>query len=215
MTREKRATQEEGAGLYAVELCLDFANTAEWHASDHPEEHLNNYADLVSWAQTKRLISASEAKNLNKEAGDHPERAAHTLGQAIELREALYRIFSAQARGRALPQADLGIINRALSDALSKAQIVQTASGFRWGWVSDELALDRMLWPIVRSAADLLTLDRWLARVGQCQDDRGCGWLFLDKSKNHSRQWCDIKDCGNRAKQRRYYRRAKQRADHA
>ncbi len=211
MAIKKQSTGEEIPVLNTIELCLDFANTAEWHASDHPEEHLNNYTDLVSWAETKRVISASEANALNKEAERHPGRAAHTLSQAIELREAIYRIFSAQARGRALPQADLEILNRELSNALSKAQIVSTASGFRWGWAG-EVALDRILWPIARSAADLLTWDRWLARVGQCNDDRGCGWLFLDKSKNRSRQWCDIKDCGNRAKQRRHYRRIKQRA---
>ncbi len=197
-----------------LELCLDFSNTADWHASEHPEEQLNNYADLVKWAGGKGLILASEARELNKEAGHHPEQASQVLGRAIELREAIYRIFSAQAHGRILPQTDLGIINRALSYALSKAQVILTANGFRWGWVSDKIALDRMLWPIARSAADLLTSDKWLARVGQCNDDRGCGWLFLDKSKNHSRRWCDIKDCGNRAKQQRHYRRLKQPAKH-
>jgi predicted RNA-binding Zn ribbon-like protein len=45
-------------------------------------------------------------------------------------------------------------------------------------------------------------------RVGQCADVDGCGWLFVDTSKNHSRRWCDINDCGNRAKQRRYQKRA-------
>jgi predicted RNA-binding Zn ribbon-like protein len=45
--------------------------------------------------------------------------------------------------------------------------------------------------------------------VGQCADENGCGWLFVDISKNHSRRWCDINDCGNRAKQRRYQQRAR------
>jgi predicted RNA-binding Zn ribbon-like protein len=64
-----------------------------------------------------------------------------------------------------------------------------------------------MLWPVARSAADLLTSAEELARVGQCADDRGCGWLFFDTSRNHSRRWCAMKDCGNRAKARRHYRR--------
>lgn len=209
---KKQSVNEEIAGLDLVELCLDFANTAEWHASDHPEEMLNDYADLVRWARIKGLVSAGEAGKLNEEASRHPGQAARVLGQAIELREAIYRIFSAQAQGLLLPQADLEIVNKALSNALSNAQIVSTAEGFRWAWAGDETALDRVLWPIARSAANLLTLDRWLARVGQCRDDRGCGWLFLDRSKNHSRQWCDINDCGNRAKQQRHYRRVKQRA---
>jgi predicted RNA-binding Zn ribbon-like protein len=34
-----------------------------------------------------------------------------------------------------------------------------------------------------------------------------CGWLFLDRSRNHARRWCDMKVCGNNAKARRFYRR--------
>jgi len=63
-----------------------------------------------------------------------------------------------------------------------------------------------MLWPILRSGADLLASeDR--ERVGQCADDRGCGWLFFDASRNRSRRWCNMEDCGNRAKAKRHYAR--------
>ncbi|WP_337266514.1 CGNR zinc finger domain-containing protein [Oryzifoliimicrobium ureilyticus] len=34
-----------------------------------------------------------------------------------------------------------------------------------------------------------------------------CGWLFLDRSKNKSRTWCDMSVCGNRVKASRHYRR--------
>ncbi|MCX6026505.1 MAG: CGNR zinc finger domain-containing protein [Chloroflexi bacterium] len=63
-----------------------------------------------------------------------------------------------------------------------------------------------VLWPVMRSAAELLTSDL-ASRVGQCQDDRGCGWLFIDTSRNHTRRWCAMGDCGNRAKARRHYLR--------
>ncbi|WP_159952204.1 CGNR zinc finger domain-containing protein [Rhizobium sp. 18065] len=36
-----------------------------------------------------------------------------------------------------------------------------------------------------------------------------CGWLFLDRSKNRSRYWCDMAVCGNRAKASRHYHRRK------
>ena len=42
------------------------------------------------------------------------------------------------------------------------------------------------------------------ALMKQCADDRGCGWLFLDTSRNQSRRWCSMKSCGNRAKVRRH-----------
>ena len=84
------------------------------------------------------------------------------------------------------------------------ARIVSTKEGFKWDW-SEELALDRMLWFIARSAADLLTSGN-LDRVRQCGDEE-CGWLFIDTTKNRSRRWCDMTDCGNRAKARRHYSR--------
>lgn len=39
---------------------------------------------------------------------------------------------------------------------------------------------------------------------------RNCGWLFIDRSKNRSRAWCDMAVCGNRAKASRHYRRKKE-----
>jgi predicted RNA-binding Zn ribbon-like protein len=36
-----------------------------------------------------------------------------------------------------------------------------------------------------------------------------CGWLFIDRSKNRSRTWCDMAVCGNRVKANRHYRRKK------
>jgi len=79
-------------------------------------------------------------------------------------------------------------------------------TGFVWSWDADTPELDRPLWPIVRSAAELLTSpEREL--VKRCASDT-CLWLFLDRTKNHARRWCDMKVCGNRAKVRRHRRRA-------
>lgn len=187
-------------------LCLDFANTAEWHASDHPEEHLNRYSDLIDWAQQVGILTDREAQRLSQEAARRPADAAAVFERAIALREAIYRIFSTVAGGGSAETTDLATLNAALSGALVWSQIVPTAHGFAWGWSDDENALERMLWPVARSAAELLTSQE-LNRVGVCADDRGCGWLFLDTSRNRSRRWCDMKDCGNRAKARRHYKR--------
>jgi predicted RNA-binding Zn ribbon-like protein len=65
--------------------------------------------------------------------------------------------------------------------------------------------LDWILNPLIRSAADLLVSDE-LKRVKRCGDP-ACGWLFLDTSRNKSRRWCDMSDCGNRAKASRFYKK--------
>ena len=63
--------------------------------------------------------------------------------------------------------------------------------------------------PVALDAAELLEHEVSSGRVGVCEEREvgRCAWLFLDTSRNHSRRYCSMKDCGNRAKQRRHYRR--------
>lgn len=191
--------------LIGGRLSLDFANAVGWHASDHPQEWLTSYSDLVAWSQHAGIFTDREAQRLLKEAARHPVDATAVLERAIALREAIYRIFSAISHGLLPQAADLDTLNAELSGALARSQIVPTAEGFAWDWVGAEDTLDRMLWPVVYDAADLLTSEA-LERVGECAGD-GCGWLFLDMSRNRSRRWCAMEDCGNRAKARRFYER--------
>ncbi len=67
-------------------------------------------------------------------------------------------------------------------------------------------ALDTVLWSVARSSAELL-ISEDLMRVKECPENDGCGWLFVDTSRNHKRRWCDMEGCGNRAKARRHYER--------
>ena len=127
---------------------------------------------------------------------------------AVILREALYRVFSAVAAGAAGPAADLATLNEALADGFGHVRLAPDGDGYRWGWQIDPPALDRMLWPVLRSAVELLTSDQ-LDRVKECPGLADCGWLFFDTSKNGSRRWCSMEGCGNRAKGRRHYQRTR------
>jgi predicted RNA-binding Zn ribbon-like protein len=77
---------------------------------------------------------------------------------------------------------------------------------YRWGWVGRNM--DAPLWGVSRSAADLLTTDDDLRRVRECGGAE-CRWLFMDTSKNRTRQWCSMRSCGNREKARRHYARSR------
>jgi len=202
----KSATSAITWELLGGYLCLDFANTADWHASDQPQELLTSYAEFVSWSQQAHILTEKQAKRLLRQAADRPEEAMAVLIRAIALREAIYGIFAAIAHGQSPQATDLGALNAVLSEMLARSQIAPIETGFGWQWAGEDDALDRPLWSIARSAADLLTSDE-LQRVGQCADDRGCGWLFLDTSRNHTRRWCSIEECGNRAKAHRHYER--------
>jgi predicted RNA-binding Zn ribbon-like protein len=187
--------------------CLDFVNTLSGRLKDWPRERLRIYSDLVSWGRQAGLLSDLEAQRLIREARRRPAQAAAVLERAVRLREALYRLFSAAASRQAPSEGDLAALNAVLSVALGRSRIVPTDGGFGWDWADREGSLERVLWPVARSAAELLTSGE-LARVRECAET-SCAWLFLDTSRNRSRQWCDMRACGNRVKARRHYARRK------
>jgi len=195
--------------LDAGALSLDFANTVEWHASDQPDEYLNSYADLIAWAEAAEIVSEDRADQLRQLAEKRPEEAGVVFDRAIQLRETIYRIFADYSGQGGFHADDLALLNEALSESMSHLQVAASAEGFAWGWVDSRPRLDEVLWPVVRSAAELLTSER-LDRVSECADDRGCGYLFIDTSRNRSRRWCSMESCGNRAKAQRHYHKRKQ-----
>jgi predicted RNA-binding Zn ribbon-like protein len=192
--------------LFHERLCLDFTNTAGEHG-DPNDNHLKSYADLVSWSQYEGVLNEDEARNLLVEAARHPAEAEAIFQQAFALREAMYRIFSAVAAGDQADAADLDIFNKGLSEALVHLRVVPETEGFAWGWAGSDNDLERMLWPVVWSASELMMSDD-LKYVRECGGN-DCDWLFLDTSRNHSRRWCSMETCGNRAKARRHYERTK------
>jgi predicted RNA-binding Zn ribbon-like protein len=193
----------------AGRLPLNFANTAEWHASGQPREMLESYSDLVAWAAEADLLSEEEVLDLLAGAEVNPTAANSALEKAIELREAIFKIFSAVAREEQPDDLDIALLNKVLVEAMVRIEIVPTSKGFARTWVADKDAYDRMLWPIAHSSAEFLTSED-LERVGRCEDDRGCGYLFYDTSRNRSRRWCSMEICGNRAKAQRHYQRQSQ-----
>lgn len=190
-----------------MELSLDFSNTIDWRNGKRrkvPKDGLTDYQNLVEWSLEHELVRGEEAKRLLRLARDSGKDGP-TFSRAIELRETIYRIFSATAHDRKPESRDLEILNGFVSESLAKSRVIRSGDGFQWSWRGAEESPDMMLWPIARSAADLLTSDR-LEDIGECaNEEEGCGWLFLDCSKRHNQKWCSTTGCGNRAKVRRFY----------
>jgi predicted RNA-binding Zn ribbon-like protein len=192
--------------LIGGRLCLDFINTVDCRNSDQSREILSTYPNLVSWSQHANILTENDAQDLLREAGLHPTDARTVLERAITIREALYRIFSTIANQRSPAAIDIGVLNTEMSIAMAHMRLKPASAPNPWTYTFEESQLDQMLWPVIRSAADLLTSDK-LDRICECQGEN-CGWLFIDMSRNRSRRWCDMKDCGNRAKARRHYQTA-------
>jgi len=126
------------------------------------------------------------------------------MKEAYELREVIFRLFSAAAHKVEPQQEDLEVLNEHLARSFARSKVHASGTKYSWAWLNDE-SPDKMLWPIARSAAELLTSED-LLRVKECANEQdGCGWLFLDSTKNQKRRWCSMDSCGNRVKFRKYY----------
>jgi len=187
-----------------LDLCLDFTDTVDWRTSDHAKDTLDSYAALLQWSGKKGLLDQKQINALGRAAGR--EGFAPVLAEAVRLREAIYRIFSAIAHKSRAPQKDLQTLNEYVAKSLSRMVVKETGEGYEWGLSCDTVP-EMMLYQIAESAAMLLTSED-LLRVRECaNEEEGCGSLFLDCSKSQTRRWCSMGSCGNRAKSRAFYDR--------
>ncbi|HWB45789.1 MAG TPA: ABATE domain-containing protein [Hyphomicrobiaceae bacterium] len=189
-------------------LCLDYANTLAWRGRETPAESLQDFAGLVTWLRQRGAVDRETATDAKRWARERPAAAAKQFAQAIGLREALYRAFSAVAAGHAVPVEDFHLVQEALAQAPARSHLVCANRSFGWEVAMPSPTVPALLAPVLWSAADLLvTAGR--QRVRRCAND-ACLWLFLDVSRNGTRRWCDMASCGNRAKARRHYLKHKQ-----
>ena len=189
-----------------IELGLDFSNTVEWRNGDRREDSLETFESLVDWSAEKGVISRDDAPSILRSAREERTEES-TLLRAVQLRETIYRIFSSVAHDRRPDEKDVGALNKFLSAYPVSSSVVRVGQEYSWVLVPGSSAEARMLWPVAKSAADLLTSDQ-LGRVTECaNEEEGCGWVFLDKTRSGTKKWCSSTGCGNRAKVRAWYDR--------
>lgn len=163
-----------------------------------------DFANLVSYRGTARAHDwLVPTDNLQRwlRAVDRDADVAGGIDDLIDLREALARVFLAAIGGRDPGGAAFELVASSAADARGRQRLTWDATTNRADWTSPRPLLGDV---VALDAADLLTDDAWRARLGACDE---CRWLYLDTTRNHSRRWCDPADCGNRARQRRHYRR--------
>ena len=197
------------------DLALDFVNSIGRSPGRFGRERLADYAALLTWSRQAGSLPEARAGVLGRLAKEEPARAAKVLARARKLREALFETFRAESKSVEPPTEArveaLATINAELERALVHVRVERSGEGWTWSWAG-EAALDAPLWPIARAAAELLVSpDR--ALVKEC-DSETCLWLFLDRTRNRRRRWCEMAGCGNRAKVRRHRRRKREGARH-
>lgn len=201
-----KSREAESHRLVGEVLCLDFANTINGHNRIPHHEYLHDYRDLILWGRHAGILSGKEVRVILEEAAARPSEAAAVFRDGLELREIIFRIFSALANGGEADAGDLEHLGTVWREGQIHAHLVRTANGFSIGW-DDEHSVERLLRMVTTSAINLLTSED-LSRVRMCAGEH-CDWLFVDTSRNHLRRWCTMDECGNRAKmQRRQGRRS-------
>ncbi|MGY4728756.1 CGNR zinc finger domain-containing protein [Burkholderia pyrrocinia] len=185
-------------------LSIDFANTLYWRGSEAPTETFGTMDDLLAWCREQGGVPAGLADRCCARGGEEGEPAM--LARALALREALYRLFHAQAERREPQADDLALLGGFLAEASPRVALARVDGGYAWRIGDAGATLAGLLSPVLWSAIDLLGGAR-LAKVKRCAND-ACQWLFIDDSKNGSRRWCSMSSCGNRAKAYRHYHKA-------
>jgi predicted RNA-binding Zn ribbon-like protein len=198
------------------ELCgghpvLDFVNTVGGMRGTAPREELPRFVDLVAWASQAHVLTPAEAKALTREALAHPKEAERALERARAFREALYRVLLALVESQAPAPADVAVLEGEVQKALAARRLESRAGRFSWTTPGVEL-MDTVVPRLALACSELLTSEE-LPRVRICEatSTDGCGWLFLDETRNHSRRWCSMATCGNQHKARRHYARVRAR----
>jgi len=194
--------------LVGGELAFDFANTSSGRGWPTFVEHLRVAADLADWAGHARVLPPEDAQWLKTESTQDAVLGESLLCAALALREDIFAIGGELAAGRSPPEPSLDRVRAVHAQCLVKARLAPFEGRFAWNWSTRSDPIESVLGPISLSAMTTL-MQADLTRVKQCQGEK-CGWLFLDLTKNKSRRWCEMEVCGNRAKQKRHARKARE-----
>ena len=189
--------------LVGNNLSVDFINT-RIRENGAPKELLESFDDLIAWAARANLSNLSQAKALLQDWSGRP-RAAQVLKLALKFRETLREMILDAERGAAIKPAVVQAINMIMKAENGYAEVVRTDEGFEKRFRADFSDPGQLLAPIAEAAADLLCYGN-LAYLKKCEG-ADCVLHFYDTTKNHSRRWCNMAACGNRAKVAAFYQR--------
>jgi predicted RNA-binding Zn ribbon-like protein len=206
--------------LVGGHLVLDLVNTVEPRAAVADRmERLTEPVKLLAWAMRAGVIDAAEAEAVRTAWDASPVSATQALAAAIELREAAYTLLAPHAE-HYVPTEDrntclaLEVLALRRAAAAARTELVLDKDGRQAARLMIGTTPAMMIPDRLATAAVELTCGADLSNLRACPlDEGGCGWLFFDRSRNRSRRWCVMADCGAQVKAKRLTeRRRTQRA---
>ena len=129
------------------------------------------------------------------------------LGQAKVFRAAMRRMAQSLAEGREVAAEAAQVINQVLAEQRGHFRVEGDHPPYHRHFLAD--GKGHPLLSLALSASDLLC-SQDLSLVRHCQNE-ACILFFLDVTRNHTRRWCSMQSCGNRAKVAAHYQRMKAR----
>ena len=210
-------------GHPALDLVNTVAPREELPDGSRPQDYLTSPAALLTWAARAGWADAAGSELIAEAWRRSPGAGAAALDAVRDLRDALHvTLLDAAALVPQHPDVAAAALQR-LHDrwvaaagrsalrrsqgAVSPGSLAPGPPRLEIGTVPDLQIPDRA----TAAAMDLLlTVD--YGRLRRCPpDDGGCGWIVLDQSRNGSRRWCQMADCGSAAKSRRLTERRRDR----
>ena len=180
------------AGTYKLiggRWSLDLVNTVSWPGQDRQHDWLDAPGNVVAWLEAVGLPAPNTVQ-------------VSELDEVHQIRGAITAILTPVCNEEMPSPGDIEVFNRHLKRMQGQRRL--DPAELTWSWMSPERLRD-FFNPVVLDAADLVTGQR-RERLKSCP---GCGWVFEDQTRNGRRRWCDMTDCGSRAKARSYYHRTK------
>jgi predicted RNA-binding Zn ribbon-like protein len=179
---------------------LDLVNTVSWPGRPREHDWFDPVENVIHWAVATGLLDPEAGDRLAEWVGCEPSRAARELGKVRRIRSAVSEVLVPYVRGEVPSTRAVMELNRHLTRASGRRHL--DARTLTWTF-REPTTLEHVLAPAVLNAAEVLMgVDPH--RLRHCPD---CDWVFQDTTRNGRRTWCDMADCGSRAKARRHYQR--------
>lgn len=189
--------------LVGGQSSLDLVNTLAWPGTDREHDWLDPTTNLTVWASEIGLIDEETRRHLDEAVHADLEKTGADLAAVRRIRDVLRSALKPIAAGSKTSRQEIEQLDTLLGAVCARRRIDPIT--LRWSWVPPT-TLEEMLAPVIWNAGEVLTgIDS--KRIGRCPS---CDWLFHDTTRNRSRRWCDMADCGSRNKALRYYHRSKE-----
>jgi predicted RNA-binding Zn ribbon-like protein len=186
-------------------VVFDFTNTIGSRKENPQRDYMKTYSDFLEWVKRQSILPSERFDALSVLTKRDQDKTNAAFKKIIETREVLYSLFSPLATNEKPKKETVDRFNTLLQESFSSIRMNIGNNKNEVNFTDGSNSCLEPLHIVLKSAFDVLTQED-ATRIKECPS---CGWLFLDKTKNKKRRWCNMLDCGSKDKASRYYHRKK------